>query len=32
LAPGAVDPQIATALWDLSEQLTGLKWLEAEPA
>jgi NAD(P)-dependent dehydrogenase (short-subunit alcohol dehydrogenase family) len=26
----AVDPRTAKALWDLSEQLTGLKWLDAE--
>ena len=26
----AVDPPTAKALWDLSEQLTGLKWLDAE--
>jgi NAD(P)-dependent dehydrogenase (short-subunit alcohol dehydrogenase family) len=26
----AVDPSTAKALWDLSEQLTGLKWLNAE--
>jgi NAD(P)-dependent dehydrogenase (short-subunit alcohol dehydrogenase family) len=26
----AVDPPTAKALWDLSEQLTGLKWLHAE--
>jgi NAD(P)-dependent dehydrogenase (short-subunit alcohol dehydrogenase family) len=27
----AVDRPAAKALWDLSEQLTGLKWLDAEP-
>jgi NAD(P)-dependent dehydrogenase (short-subunit alcohol dehydrogenase family) len=27
----AVDQFMAKALWDLSEQLTGLKWLYAEP-
>jgi NAD(P)-dependent dehydrogenase (short-subunit alcohol dehydrogenase family) len=27
----AVDQPTAEALWDLSEQLTGLKWLAAEP-
>jgi NAD(P)-dependent dehydrogenase (short-subunit alcohol dehydrogenase family) len=27
----AVDPPTAKALWDLSEQLTSLKWLDAEP-
>jgi NAD(P)-dependent dehydrogenase (short-subunit alcohol dehydrogenase family) len=27
----AVDQPTAKALWDLSEQLTGLKWLDAEP-
>ena len=26
----AVDQPTAKALWDLSEQLTGLKWLDAE--
>jgi hypothetical protein len=26
-----VDPSTAKALWDLSEQLTGVKWLDAEP-
>jgi NAD(P)-dependent dehydrogenase (short-subunit alcohol dehydrogenase family) len=26
-----VDQPTAKALWDLSEQLTGLKWLDAEP-
>ena len=27
----AVDQPTARALWDLSERLTGLKWLDAEP-
>ncbi|MBV8455669.1 MAG: SDR family NAD(P)-dependent oxidoreductase, partial [Acetobacteraceae bacterium] len=27
----AVDQPTAKALWDLSERLTGLKWLDAEP-
>jgi NAD(P)-dependent dehydrogenase (short-subunit alcohol dehydrogenase family) len=27
----AVDQRTAKALWDLSEQLTGVKWLDAEP-
>jgi len=27
----AVDPLIAKALWDLSEDLTRLNWLDAEP-
>jgi hypothetical protein len=27
----AVDGATATALWDLSEQLTGLRWLDSDP-